>query len=252
MDKQLIANKFSKSLMSYNDEAIAQKQIVNRLFDILNSNSTSEAKHIFEFGSGTGLLSKKIVDNFSTSHIYLNDLSEAFSDFLHHQFTEKERNLLEFIIGDIEHLEFPKGLDLIISSSTEQWIENKTLFYKKTYDALKQDGLFVFSTFGPENLIQIRNASGKSLKYFTLKEHVELLSEYFEIIYTEEEKIDLNFSSGYNIISHLKKTGVNALSKETWTKNKLKKLITEIEQHTKSKEGYTISYHPMYFVLKKK
>ena len=252
MDKQLIANKFSKSLESYNEEAIAQKQIVNHLFSLLNRNIKSKPKDILEFGSGTGLLSKKIVASFPNSHLYLNDLSEVFSNFLFSQFTKKERNLLGFIVGDVENIEFPQKLDLIVSSSTEQWIENKKAFYKKTYNALKQNGLFVFSTFGPENLIQIRKASGKSLKYYTLKQQQELFSDYFELISSEESKIDLNFSSGYEIISHLKKTGVNALSKESWTKNKLKKLILDIEQNTKSENGYTISYHPMYFVLKKK
>ena len=252
MDKQLIAYKFSKSLISYNNEAIAQKQIINRLFYLLEQNFKSVPQTILEFGSGTGLLTQKILNKYHLKRLFTNDLSKVFATFLFNQFSEKERNIVEFIDGDIENVKIPENLELIISSSTEQWVERKSEFYKKIHNALTDKGFFIFSTFGPDNLSQIRKATGKSLKYYSIKEQELLLSKYFEIIYSEEDKISLSFNSAYEIVSHLKKTGVNALVKENWTKKRLKSLMLDIEKYTKTNMGFTITYHPMYFVLKKK
>ena len=252
MDKELIAYKFSKSLASYNQEAFAQKKIAKRLFDLLQTNCASSFDSIFEFGTGTGLFTSMLVANISYQKLLLNDLSLSFKDFLFKQFSVSERSKMSFFEGDIEQIEIKKHQDLIVSSSTEQWIENKELFYHKIYKALKKDGYFVFSTFGTENLKQVRKASGRSLNYLSIEKNKELLSKYFDIISVEEEKINLEFKSGLDILTHIKKTGVNAISRENWNKKSVFNIIKEIEKTCKQGKYYTITYHPIYFVLKKK
>ena len=64
MDKALIANKFSKSLNSYNQEAKAQKMIVEKLIALVEKQQISSFDNILEFGTGTGLLTQEIHSRF--------------------------------------------------------------------------------------------------------------------------------------------------------------------------------------------
>lgn len=252
MDKALIAYKFSKSLKSYDQEAKAQKQIVKQLVNLFAMHGVSDFETILEFGTGTGLLTKEIHNRYNFKHLYLNDLSEEFEKFTLSRFTEKEQEKISFIRGDIEQVSIPKKQNLIISSSTEQWIENKSSFYNKIYDSLEDGGYFVFSSFGPDNLKQLREATGISLEYYTLSETNDLLADKFEILHVEEDRISLSFKSAIEILTHIKKTGVNAISKQNWTKKSVMQLISKIEDVCKKGDAYEITYHPMYFILKKR
>lgn len=252
MDKALIANKFSKSLNSYNQEAKAQKMIVEKLILLLENQHVSSFDTILEFGTGTGLLSQEIHSRLSYKKLYLNDLSEEFEKFTLDQFTELEKKKIEFLRGDIELINIPDQLNLIISSSTEQWIENKDLFVKKMAGSLSSDGYFIYSSFGLDNLKQLREATGVSLEYYSIEKTKKMLNEYFDIIHSEEERITLNFSSAIDILTHIKKTGVNAISKQNWTNKSVKEMIRKIEKVCKNNNVYSITYHPLYFILKKK
>ncbi len=252
MDKLLIAQKFSKSLSSYNQEARAQKKIIKQLLSLFEKQKKSTFNHILEFGIGTGLLTKEINNRLSYNKLYLNDLSTYFTDFVSAQYSQKELEKIDFIEGDIESILIPKNCDLIISSSTEQWVENKADFYKKIQSSLHKNGLFAFSSFGPDNLKQVRKATGKSLKYYDLESNKHELSKYFKILEAQEERISLNFDSSLEILTHLKKTGVNALSRDNWTRKSVKEIMQKIEQICKNGEQLEVTYHPLYFILMKK
>jgi malonyl-CoA O-methyltransferase len=144
-------------------------------------------------------------------------------------------------------------LDLIISTSTEQWVKDKEAFYNKVEQALSPLGNFVFSTFGVENLKEIREATGLGLKYYEQEETRLMLSKNFEILYSKDEQIVLFFSSAKDILRHLKKTGVNGLQKQHWTKKTVNQLIEKIKEATFVEEGkYKLTYHPSYYILQKK
>lgn len=252
MDKALIAHKFSKSLKSYNQEAKAQKLIIARLVELFQPYKAQSFNSILEFGTGTGLLSKEIRNHCQYQKLFLNDLSEEFESFTLSHFTTEDEDKISFIRGDIEQVELPSQLDLVISASTEQWVENKANFYQKISNSLQEDGHFVFSTFGPDNLKQLREATGVSLKYYDLEENKKALAEQFEVLYFEEENIILKFDSAMDILTHIKKTGVNAISKQNWTKKSVMQLIKKIETVCKNEDHYEITYHPLYFILKKR
>lgn len=252
MDKKLIAEKFAKSLVSYDKEAIAQKKILSKLVDLLNNVSQQKFSKILEFGTGTGLLSQEVNSRIKFDQIVLNDLSEDYERFTLSRFSEEEHKKTQFLRGDIESIDLDNNFDLVISSSTEQWIENKELFYDKIYNSLNSEGLFVFSSFGPNNLKQIREATGVSLDYYSLEDTKSLLSEKFEILHSEEETISLEFNSALEILTHIKKTGVNAISKKTWTKKSVMQLLKKIEQVSQKGNKFEICYHPNYFILKKR
>ena len=166
MDKALIARKFGQSLNSYNQEAKAQKMIVARLLEYFETQGLAHYNRVLEFGTGTGLLTQEVVQRFSYNNLFLNDLIDVSESLTSLIGTLNEQKKISFLAGDIEQIELPKAFDLIISSSTEQWIENKDVFYSKIHSSLSENGYFVFSGFGPDNLKELRKATGVSLNYF--------------------------------------------------------------------------------------
>ena len=70
----------------------------------------------------------------------------------------------EFICGDIEELSFSENtFDVIWSTSSLQWCNNLSDIFKKAKSILKPGGLFIFSTFGPNTLFELKNVTKKYL-----------------------------------------------------------------------------------------
>ena len=57
IDKSLVKKRFSKSLKTYDDNAIVQKQMAEKLVDFLPK---KEFNSVLEIGCATGLLTKQL------------------------------------------------------------------------------------------------------------------------------------------------------------------------------------------------
>jgi malonyl-CoA O-methyltransferase len=69
------------------------------------------------------------------------------------------------LIGDIEQLNLPQSLDAVISSSALQWMTDLPALLQRIHDALKPNAYFGFSTFGSDNLTEIKQLTGQGLNY---------------------------------------------------------------------------------------
>ena len=67
INKQLITRRFSRAVESYNREAVAQKQIAYRMSDMLNHYLPRPCGRILEIGSGTGFLTRRLMETTSFS-----------------------------------------------------------------------------------------------------------------------------------------------------------------------------------------
>jgi hypothetical protein len=95
--------------------------------------------------------------------------------------------------------------------------------------------------------------TGISLRYPTLDNLRLSLSDSFDLIYSHEELQKLTFKTPAEVLRHLKATGVTGISKQRWTKAKLSHFSNQYEKLFQSeKEGITLTYHPVYIIIKKK
>ena len=62
INKQLITRRFSRAVESYNREAVVQKQIAYRMSDMLNHYLPRPCGRILEIGSGTGFLTRRLME----------------------------------------------------------------------------------------------------------------------------------------------------------------------------------------------
>jgi len=163
INKALVAQRFAKAGQSYVEHAVVQKQISVQLFEYLKQYCPQSLPSVLEIGCGSGNLTHLFESYFQVDQLYLNDL---YADVDQHFLNFKHVN---WLIGDIEQLELPLELDAVVSSSALQWMTDLPALLQRIYDALKPKGYLGFSTFGENNLIEIKQLTGQGLNYYSLE-----------------------------------------------------------------------------------
>ena len=244
MNKELIKQRFSRKLNSYNENACIQKQMAEKLINmVIQSFASLKFEDILEIGCGTGLLTEFAHKKLNYKNYIALDIVPECKKHI-----EKIDSNIEFISSDIEnYIENSKTFDLIISNASLQWIENLPDFVNKLVSKLNPNGKILFSTFGKENFREIYFVLGKTLTYFSKTELQEKLKKHSPLI--EEEARIMSFKTPKEVLKHIQNTGVNAISQEVWTKKDL--LNFEKEYNSFCFNRPTLTYNPIYVLIQK-
>lgn len=218
VDKHLVSMRFAKHYADYHTQAITQQRIAHRLADCIEEQFAAQSpKRALEIGMGTGFLTKRLTSTYPKAHWYLNDLVEDAWKWV-----DSTQLQVSACMGDAEEIDLPQNLDLIASSSAFQWFDDLEGFFKRAKQALREDGLLAYSSFGTEHMKELRQLTGAGLTYFNLEQHAQLLRQAgFELVHQHETMEQLKFPSGRAVLEHLRQTGVNSMRTEPWTPRKL-------------------------------
>jgi malonyl-ACP O-methyltransferase BioC len=250
IDKKLVENKFLNSIETYNENAIIQKKMAEKLISNLAIKSGKFYDKILEIGSGTGLLTKEIIQHLEFTILRTNDFSADYEGIIKKIIAEHKFNY-KFIKGDAEYvLNFPENNNLIISNATYQWFEDVVSFIKKMSNNLNNDGIFAFTTFGKNNFFELNLTEQNSLEYISIEKVIEQVSDLFDVVYFMEETEKLYFSSPIEVLQHIKNTGVNGINRSF--KFNLKQFVENYNAKFTTKNGVSLTYNPIYLILKKK
>lgn len=251
IDKSQIALRFAQAGQSYTEHAVVQKNIAQQLFNLISEYCPAHYENVFEIGCGSGNLTELLLQNLQIKHLILNDL---YPEVQQHFPLDKP---IEYRIGDIEQLEFPKHLDLISSSSVLQWMSDLNGIFQQAFHHLNPKAYFCFSTFGQHNLQEIKSLTGQGLNYLSLDDlQQQLKRNGFEILHISEQIEHLNFPHPKYILQHLKATGVTATASGfRWTKQSLADFYHHYQQFSQADQSgnirYSLTYHPIYCILRR-
>ena len=240
IDKSLVKRRFKKSFSTYNDNAIVQKKMAERLIQYL---PFKQYNSVLEIGCATGVLTKLIAENIKYEEIFVNDIVPESKIYI-----DNILPIYTFLPGDIETVNLKNKYDLIISNACLQWCNDISATTKKLYKLLNNKGTLAISVFGNENLKELKDIFGIKEKVYSLNELKQYLKSYekYNII---EEKIELEFESLKEILQHLKYTGANSVMQYTLTKSKLQK-YQELYIEKYSKNGkIVLTYNPIYMII---
>lgn len=252
IDKELIKQRFAKSIATYDDCAKAQKQIAEHLANKLKEHTNGIFQNVLELGAGTGFLTQQILQKTKIKKLTCNDMVEEYKELLE-AMCKKTNTIFEFVPCDLERVEnFKDTYDLMISSSALQWIVELESLFAKLSLKLNKQGVFAFSTFGKKNLIEFREILSQGLYYPDLDYLQSILKKDFTINHFAEEEIIMQFASPIEVLRHLKNTGVNSLIRGKLTKQKLNEFNQEYLRKYASSQGVRLTYHPIYIIAKKK
>lgn len=223
MNSKLIEQRFKNSLTTYDEAAIVQNKMAETLLELLPK---KEFLSILEIGCGTGVLTRKLVNNLRFESYIANDIVSDCS----HYVSNLNKNL-SFLSGDITELDLNKAYDLIISNAVFQWFKEPHKTIKKLKAKLNPGGILLFSSFGSKNFYELKEIMGVGLDY-----------PQFDNI-CQEELVEMTFDSTFELIKHIKNTGANAIQNYSLTKIRLQELDKKfIESYGKVK----LTYHPIF------
>ena len=243
IDYKNIKKQFEKSLNDYDKNAIVQDLMASKMVLELSKHKT-EFDNILELGSGTGLATKRIIKEIKYQNYYANDIVEKSKSYL-----QKILPDVNFLLGNALKIKPNRKMDLIISNAMFQWFENLDKAIETIKFILNKDGILAFSTFAPDNFIEMNDLTGLTLKYKTPDEIKNILNNQdFEILYCENFYEELTFKTPLELLAHMKKTGVNSLSEKTWTVKKVKDFC---DKYSKKYPKTKLTYSPIIVIAKR-
>lgn len=239
MKKELIKQRFAKNLNTYQENATVQMNMARKLMELLPNKNFS---NILELGCGTGFLTKLATQNLSYNSYTAIDIVEECEQYI----KEINSNIV-FINDDIETTHLTEKYDLIISNAVFQWLNDFESFIEKLQNNLSENGIVLFTTFGTKNFQEIAKVANISLKYYSMDDLKQILKSY-SIEHIEEDIFEEQFQTTKEMLEHMKKTGVNSISENTWTIKDFK----EFNQHYQNiyKNNVHLTYNPIYVLLK--
>lgn len=225
----------------YDENAFVQRITAEKL---VSSFSQKKFDKILEIGCGTGILTKQIEQNLVFQKYFANDIVEKSKNYIDGIISENT-----FVCGNAQKIKLPHKVDLIISNAVFQWFENLDKVLEYYSSLLKIDGIIAFSTFSPENFLEIREVTGLTLNYKNIDKLKEIVEKNFEIIHIEKFNYKMNFSTPLQILAHMKNTGVNSLTEKHWGIKNVKEFC---DKYREKFPELSLTYAPIIVVAKKK
>ncbi|MDG2353925.1 MAG: malonyl-ACP O-methyltransferase BioC [Gammaproteobacteria bacterium] len=229
-----VRSAFNKASSQYDEHAFLQKEIAVRLdakLDVISGTS----KVILDLGAGTGLLSTQLTKRFPDSQIVCLDFAQAS---LKHNLSSNK------ICADAYQLPLAdNSVDMVISSLMMQWCPDLKQLFSEIHRVLKNDGLILFSTFGPDTLKELKKSwsvvdSETHVNTFTDMHDIgdQMLQNGFQSPVMEMETLTLTYQTVTDLLRDLKAIGaqtVNTRSKSLMGKDKFQLMIKMYESYRK-------------------
>ncbi len=161
LDKARIRASFSRAADTYDVAAVLQKLVREEMLSRLDLVKI-KPQAILDAGCGTGHGSFGLQSRFTHANVYSLDIALGML-----QKTYAQQPILRKIFGnkklicaDIESLPIAsESMGLVWSNLALQWCNDLDNAFSEVTRVLQPDGLFMFSTFGPDTLKELRAAS---------------------------------------------------------------------------------------------
>ena len=159
LDKNQIRRAFDRAADQYDDVAVLQHEIGQRMIERLEL-IRIQPQLIIDIGCGTGHTTLKLSQRYPQSQLITLDLSQQMLLKTRQQqsFWQRWKKPFACINGDAETLPLASNsVDLIFSNLAIQWCCDLDSAFKEFHRILKPGGLLLFSTFGPDTLKELRH-----------------------------------------------------------------------------------------------
>jgi malonyl-CoA O-methyltransferase len=253
--KQEVSRSFNKAASSYDESAFLQREVADRLLDRLDY-IRIRPEVILDLGSGTGYSSRILEKRYKNAKIIAVDFAEQM--LLRSKKDKKWFDRKRYICGDAETLPFGDNtVDLIFSNLMLHWMNDSEKVLKELRRVLKPDGLFLFSTLGPDTLYELRESwaaidEGIHVHSFLDMHYIGdfLVQAGFVDPVIDMEFITITYNDIKKILIDLKNLGTHNISKQRYKgltgKEKFTQFIHEYEKFRNPEGLLPVTYEVIY------
>ena len=146
---------FERASGHYDDYAVLQRKVAEEMLERLHDVNIRPA-HVIDVGCGTGYCSRRLHSIWSNAKILGIDLAKGMVRQAKHQkgwFSKQS-----YCQADAAYLPLKESaVDVVFSNLMLQWCD-PTAVFAEFRRVLNQDGLLMFSSFGPDTLKELRQA----------------------------------------------------------------------------------------------
>ncbi len=264
INKKHVRKDFSNAACSYDEAAIVQHEICDRTLervDMLNKQPLS----ILDIGSGTGRSLQGLRSRFPNCTLTACDFALPMLEQCKQGLYSKYQTHL--VCNDAEQLAFADAsFDLIFSTSTFQWCTDLNQVLSECMRVLCNNGVLIFSTFGPDTLVQLRNSWAQVDDFDHVHKFMDmhdigdlLLATQFLDPVVDMETIDVQYPSLRQLLQDLKDTGsrgkftniVASNTKGLMSKQKYQRLQQAYESYRQKNGLLPASYEVIYGYARK-
>jgi len=258
LSKSKIVQQFNRAAIDYDRFAQVQHDISHELVAAVDAYANTRKDNIViaDLGCGTAALIKSLADlgyrNLSGFDISSRMLEEA---------KRKCLSRASFVCGDIESLPVAgDSFDVIVSNAAIQWCRSEQAFAEMER-VLKPQGQAFVSTFGPQTLIQWKEAFSKvgdsRVHTFETKDQISssIKKAGLEPLVLEAQFVDITFTSVAAMFDSVRRIGATNAQQSSTGKRILKSDYQAVKadfQRTLQTQGkLTLTYEVINIVVAK-
>lgn len=216
IDKARVRAAFDRAAQTYDAAAVLQKLVRDEMFSRLDLIKIAPHR-ILDAGCGTGHGSFELQKRFKTAQVFSLDLAMGMLEKTHAQqsLLNKLFRPKRLICADIENLPIAdNSMDVVWSNLAIQWCNDLDKSFTGVARLLKPNSLFIFSTFGPDTLKELRAASNNGdthvSRFIDMHDIGDALTRHgFNAPVLDVERYTLTYDNVRAVMQDLKSIGAN-------------------------------------------
>ena len=220
IDKRLARLAFERAAATYDQAAVLQREVGARMLARLDYIKYLP-QSILDAGSGTGQGSRELLRRYPKASVLALDIALAM---LQRSQARMPRRWLPFfsrpiahVCGDIEHVPLKSSsIGMVWCNLTLQWTNQPHQVFAEMLRVLQPGGLFMFSTFGPDTLKELRQAYAGTDGYSHVHRFTDmhdlgdmLVETGFATPVMDMEQISVTYSDVTSLMRDLKSIGAH-------------------------------------------
>ena len=223
INQLLMRQSFEQAARRYDDAAVLQREIADRLLERLDY-IRFEPANILDLGSGTGYCLYKLAEQYKKASMLALDIAPAMLQWSRQKRNWRQRfsSRFQYLAGDAAKLPLAdNSVDMIFSNLALQWCVDLKQVFSELRRVLKPGGMLLFSTFGPDTLKELRHCWSKVDDYKHINDFVDLhlvgdavLQSGFENPVMDMEMITVTYQDVMGIMRDLKEIGAHNVNNE--------------------------------------
>ncbi|TXI20544.1 MAG: malonyl-ACP O-methyltransferase BioC [Nitrosomonas sp.] len=222
LDKKLLRASFERAADSYDQAAVLQREICNRMLSRLEY-IKYQPDVIIDAGSGTGYGTQQLAKRYPKSRLIALDIAWTMLSHARpntawwRRIVPLQQQHTHYVCADIEQFPIQNGsVGMIWSNLALQWCNDLQHTFAEMHRILRADGLLMFSTFGPDTLKELRQAFAKADSYSHVNRFIDmhdigdlLLNNRFSTPVMDMEYITLTYDDVISVMRDLKAIGAH-------------------------------------------